>query len=176
MQHVNLKFFARAADGVSTSEAIPVFHRWIQNASCPELLIDVADYSHVPAGPGVLLIGNEANYSLDIGRSRFGLLYNRKAADAGDAQSHLRLAYGAALAACERLEQEPEFVGRLAFDRRELEITLNDRLLYPNTEATWTSVQPEVERFCDGIFGAGQYVVRHEGEPRERFRVNVRQI
>ena len=71
IDHVNVKVFAKAP--VDLAAAIPVFHRWIQEGACEELLIDVADYRHVPAGPGVVLIGHEANYSLDCGRnhSRF---------------------------------------------------------------------------------------------------------
>ena len=61
-------------------QLIPVFHRWIREQAMPELLIDVADYSHVPAGPGVMVIGHEANYSVDNRENRLGLLYNRRAA------------------------------------------------------------------------------------------------
>ena len=49
-----------------------VFHQWIRDSVCPEMLIDVADYRHVPAGPGVMLIGHEANYSLDNRENRLG--------------------------------------------------------------------------------------------------------
>ena len=40
------------------ADAVAVFHQWIRDGVCPEMLIDVADYRHVPAGPGVLLIGH----------------------------------------------------------------------------------------------------------------------
>src|ERR1700726_1324446 len=116
MQHVNIKIFAKTDAGLKVADAIPVFHRWIQKRDLPEMLIDVADYSHVPEGPGVLLIAHEANYSLDYARDRLGLLYNRKAKEAGDAQAQLRQAYDAALNACQRLEKEPEFKGKLHFD------------------------------------------------------------
>jgi len=171
MQHVNLKVFAKSAQGVNLADAIPVFHRWIQRRELPELLIDVADYSHVPAGPGVLLIGHEANYSLDFGRNRLGLLYNRKAA--GLSGGELGLAYERALDACRRLEREPEFLGELLFDTGKLEVTFNDRLLHPNTDEGWREVQPELERFFDGIFGRDQYALTRVGAPRERLRASV---
>jgi len=174
MQHVNIKIFAKINAGVNVADAIPVFHRWIQKRELPEMLIDVADYSHVPEGPGVLLIAHEANYSLDQARDQLGLLYNRKAKDAsGDA---LHQAYDAAVKACERLENEPEFGGKLAFDRDHLELVLNDRLAYPNTDEAWSDVKTEVERFFDGLFGAGQYVTERQGEPRERLRATVRKV
>jgi hypothetical protein len=176
MQHVNVKIFAQANENVNPADAIPVFHRWIQQRDLPELLIDVADYSHVPEGPGVLLIAHEANYSLDQAQGQLGLLYNRKAAGSGDAQTELQQAYGAAIAACERLEREPEFNGALRFDRGRLEVILNDRLLYPNTDEAWRQVQPGVALFFDGIFGAGKYSLERAGEPRERLRLAVRGI
>jgi hypothetical protein len=174
MQHVNIKIFAKQGQNVDVADAIPVFHRWIQRRDLPELLIDVADYSHVPAGPGVLLIAHEANYSLDYTRDQLGLLYNRKAVGSGNAQEQLRQAYDAALTACGRLEQEPEFAGALRFDPAHLEIVFNDRLLHPNTDESWREVQPDTQRFFDGIFGAGQYSLERQGEPRERLRAVIR--
>lgn len=170
MQHVNIKVFAESAADIRLADAIPVFHRWIQSGDLPELLIDVADYSHVPAGPGVVLIAHEANYSLDSSRNRLGLLYNRKAAANGEG---LQQAYDAAVSACRRLEQEPEFQGKLKFDPRKLEITWNDRLLHPNTDSGWEAVRHELTGFLDGVLGAGTYRLARASDPRERLRVTV---
>jgi hypothetical protein len=173
MQHVNLKIFANTDNGFDLADAIPVFHRWIQKRDLPEMLIDVADYSHVPEGPGVLLIAHEANYSLDYARDRLGLLYNRKAAGSGNAQEQLGQAYEAALKACRRLEQEPEFQNKLHFKTNHLEIVFNDRLQHPNSDESWNQLKPQVERFFDGVFGAGKYLLQRRGEPRERLRAEV---
>src|SRR5215467_14630610 len=114
IQHVRVKIFACEPADIDLGDAIPIFHRWIQDHVCPEMLIDVADYRHVPNGPGVMLIGHEASYSLDNTKGRLGLLYSRKQAG-GEAQENLRQAYDAAKAACARLEQEPAFAGKLKF-------------------------------------------------------------
>ncbi len=71
VQHVKVKIFAREPVSIDLADAIPVFHSWIQDRVCEELLIDVADYRHVAAGPGVMLIAHEANYSLDNTDNRF---------------------------------------------------------------------------------------------------------
>lgn len=173
MEHVNIKIFVEQSTPIHLGDAIPVFHRWIQNNLCPELLIDVVDYAHVPAGPGVMLIGHEADYSLDLSRNRLGLLYNRKATDVGSASEKLTQAYQSALTAAQRLEQEPEFAGKLKFSANEVEIILNDRLLFPNTEETWQSVKADLQAFLDGVFGASSYAVTRATEPRERFRINA---
>jgi hypothetical protein len=175
MEHVSIKIF-NAADTpiVRFADAIPVFHRWIQSRELPELLIDVADYSHVPAGPGVLLIGHEANYALDNARNRPGLLYGRKTGDGASADDSLRRSHDAALSASRRLEAEPEFEGKLRFNPRELEITFNDRLLHPNTEDGWKSVEPALTSFLDRLYGEGAYAIaRRSTDSRERLSVLV---
>ena len=173
IQHVNIKIFARKPAPSNLAGAIPVFHRWIQNSVCPELLVDVADYRHVPAGPGVVLIGHEANYSLDCAFNRLGLLYNRKEVLDGSFVDKMVQAYGAAATACRRLEEEPEFSGSLSFDAGDFEIVVNDRLLAPNTEETWTRLEPDVNRFVAVLSGGADYAIRRLGGPLERFRAGV---
>jgi hypothetical protein len=169
IQHVRVKVFARESAAIDLGDAIPVFHRWIQEHVCPEMLIDVADYRHVPNGPGVMLIGHEANYSLDMNKGRLGLLYSRKQAGGG-AQENLEQAYEAAMAACSRLEQEAAFAGKLKFSS-EYEFSINDRLLAPNRDDTFLALKPEFDLFLTKIWGAGDYTLEHRGEPRELFQV-----
>src|SRR5215472_986552 len=107
LQHVNVKLLVQHGADVRLEPLIPVFHSWIESQNGNELLIDVADYTHVPAGPGVVLIGHEANYSVDNTGNRLGIRYNRKAVQDGDNQECLTQASRAALIACRRLEEEP---------------------------------------------------------------------
>jgi hypothetical protein len=167
VQHINVKVFVADPAAVDIAHAVGVFHQWIKDTVCPEMLIDVTEYRHVPEGPGVLLIGLEANYSFDERENRLGLLYNRKAALDGTFQSRLAQAHQAALTACDRLEKEAAFGGKLKFDRNKLEVFVNDRLLAPNTDETWQILKPELEEYF-----AGSAIERH-GEPRDLFRVAV---
>jgi hypothetical protein len=186
LQHVNVKIFAeyrsrgrKGAVGPVVSErvltaALAVFHRWIRESACEELLIDVADYRHVPAGPGVILVGHEANYSLDNGGNRLGLLYNRKAPLEASAEENIAQAVRAALAACRRLEEEPEFEGRLRFGPAdEIEITINDRALAPNTDETFASLKPAIESALRAAYGAVEFGLERLGDARERLRIGV---
>jgi len=171
IDHVNVKIFAREPDSIDLGDAIPVFHRWIREVVLDELVIDVADYRHVPDGPGVMLIGDEANYSLDCAFGRLGLLYNRKRPSEGTFTDKLLQAFGSALLACSRLEDEAVFQGKLKFDAGQCEVIVNDRLLAPNTEQTWIELRPELEAFFDSLLGSQGYTIKRVGEPRERFRV-----
>jgi hypothetical protein len=183
LQHVNVKIYSSrdrqgAVDPVVServlSAALAVFHRWIRESACEELLIDVADYRHVPAGPGVILVGHEANYSLDNGGNRLGLLYNRKAPLEASAEENIAQALRAALAACRRLEGEPEFEGRLQFGpAREMEITINDRALAPNTDEAFASLKPAIESALSATYGAVEFDLDRPGGARERLRIAV---
>src|SRR5688500_4494730 len=84
-QHINVKIYADSASAPDPAKIVLVFHKWIQENLCEELLIDVADYKHVPSGPGIMLIGHQANYSIDYGPENMpGMLYNRKTVEKGD--------------------------------------------------------------------------------------------
>ena len=95
---------------------IPIFHEWIQQHRLDdELLIDVADYSHVHHGPGVLLMSHEAQYGLDQADGKLGLLYSRRRKGEGDVHVRLSAAFRAALRACHLLQEEPALDGKLRF-------------------------------------------------------------
>jgi hypothetical protein len=173
IQHVNVKIFVVAPESADTAAVPAVFQRWIREGACEELLIDVADYSHVPAGPGVMLIGHEANYSLDNGGGRAGLLYNRKASVEGSDEDRVAQALQAALAASRRLKAEPEFGGRLDFDEGRFEIVINDRALAPNDDATFEALKPAIEGGVGRVFGPGGLRFERVSEARERLRVAV---
>ncbi len=101
-----IKFYARDPGTLDLAEAIPIFHRWIQSGRMDGLLIDVADYRHVPDGPGVVLIGHEADYFLDEMEGPLGLLYNRKRETEGSNVYRLRRAMKSALTACRAFNKE----------------------------------------------------------------------
>ena len=54
-----IKFFAVDSVELAPRDFIPIFHEWIKSRRLEdEVMIDVADYSHVPDGPGVILVGH----------------------------------------------------------------------------------------------------------------------
>jgi hypothetical protein len=174
IQHVNVKLFVKNAEEVDLGALIPVFHSWIQNRARGELLLDVADYRHVPSGPGVILIGYQGDYSLDNTGGRLGVRYNRKAVLEGTNQDRLAQATLAALAACRRLEAEPSLAGGIQFNGREIEVFINDRLLAPNTKETRAAADAEFQAFFPILFGGIEYAVTHPQDPRSLFGVHVR--
>lgn len=169
MQHVNIKIPVEGELPVKLEKFIPVFHRWIRENALGEMMIDVADYGHVPNGPGVMLLGHEADYSLDHNGGVYGLLYNRKAELVGSNAERYLAAFGCAAKACGLLEAE---FPSLKFSRTRFELIVNDRALAPNTPETLAAFQPEFEAYLKETFGDG-FTVENTGEPRQRFGVTV---
>ena len=170
LQHVNVKLLLKKDDEeLDLEPLIPVFHSWIQLQGWDELLLDVADYRHVFAGPGVILIGHEANYSVDNTGNRPGVRYNRKAALEGSNQDRLRQATIAALRACRRFESDPRLNSKFLFNGQDLEVSINDRVLAPNNPETREAVQSELLPLLQKLFAGGEYSISYENSPRNLF-------
>ena len=170
LQHINIKFYLEKPESVDLADYGTVFNSWIQEQRLEELLIDVADYLHVHNGPGIMLIGHEADYSLDNRAGRLGLLYNRKAQVEGTNQEKLTQALHAALTAAQILEQE----NGLKFNGSEVQVLINDRLLVPNTAETFNALEPDLKIFLDRLYVGANYVLMHNADPRERFTIDVK--
>jgi len=169
LQHLAVKLFAVEPLGYDLNQLGAVFNRWIQARALPELLIDVADYRHVHHGPGVILIAHEAHYSLDHTAGRWGLLYKRKARVDGSPVARLAQAMSAVAKAAHKLEQETT----LRFDTRAWQVSVNDRMLAPNTPETYAALQPVLVAALEPLFGAGAYTMAYAGPGRLRLIVDV---
>src|SRR3984893_18762135 len=174
MQNVNVKLLLRNPGEVDLEPLIPVFHDWIRDQVGEGLLLDVADYRHVDAGPGVVLIGHEGNYSVDNTDNRLGVRYNRKAALDGSNQDRLKQAARAALTACQRLEAELRLGGKLRFNGQEIEIFINDRLLAPNCDATREAFDSDFQIFFEKLFRGREFSMSYGSDPRKLFAVSVK--
>ena len=173
LQHINVKLLLKDPEAVDLHAVVPVFHSWIQKQAGEELLLDVASYAHVKDGPGILLIGHEADYSLDLTDGRLGLRYNRKALLEGTNVSRLEQSARAALTALDLLENDDRLGGKIQFDGRGLEVFINDRLLAPNTEETRRTVDPELRAFLGCLLAGEGYSLAYETDARRLFGARV---
>ena len=165
-----VKLYTRAGD-VELEKLVPVFHEWIRAKKISdELLIDVADYAHVPQGPGVVLIGHQSDYYVDVADNRPGLLYSRKRGFEGDFQAGIDDAFRRALKACQLLEEESSL--GLQFGTDEVLFRVQDRLSAPNADATYDAYKPALEQAATAFFGGGASLER-VGSEREPFAVRI---
>jgi len=152
---VDVKLFTAPGKSVEPKTLIPVFHGFIQRSAIKdELLIDVADYSHVVDGPGVMLIGHEGQYGFDRSKGRDGLLYSQRRANIDDTFA-AALRYGVlhVLRMAALLEQEDALRGKLEFSASELLVRVNDRLRAPSTPETYKALEPEARSVLASLLG-----------------------
>lgn len=173
LQKIVVKFFAEDPRAVKIESFIPVFHRWIQKHAVDGMLVDVADYGHLPQSPGVVLVAHEADYSMDATEGPLGLLYNRKTAAPGRLSDRIGAAFKAALGACVKLENEPEFQGRLKFKAGEALFIANDRLNAPNSEEAFQALRSDLASALSKVFPSNFDLRRDAADPRSRLTVQV---
>ena len=135
----------------------------------------MADYSHVPAGPGVILIADEANYSLEHGpEDRLGLLYNTKEVLDGSNAERIKRALRQALKAASRLQEDYRLQDSLKFSGQEIRLCINSRAMAPNEDRTCAALMPDLKLVFDAFYNSPEYKMSHvSSEPRERFAVQI---
>lgn len=171
---LQLKIFTERAEGLSPEAFILVFHGWIKNKLLPELMIDVANYAHVPKGPGVALIGHGNDYFIDEGEGRLGLLFSRKRS-APEPGARVSDTFRRALHAASLIERDPTLAergARVRFRTDELLFRVNDRLGAPNTDASFAAIKPQLEGFARELF-AGPVELSRAGDARSLLSVKI---
>lgn len=159
-----VKLSLARAPQLQPADIVPIFQRWIQQRTVPGMLIDVIDYKHVPDGPGVVLIADEADYAWDMGAGQAGLRYIRKRALPDDLSDALHLCFERAVLAARQLEDEAP--GEIVFDYRVAEVSYLDRLQYPNDHQVAAAAQASLATSLQEIFGTKLHLQRLHDDPR----------
>lgn len=159
-ERLQLKLYLEPSEHFELEALIPVFHRFIRDQLIKELLIDVVDYSHVPDGPGVVLIGHGADFYVGALDGAYGLVYSRKRGGPGP-EARLQDALRRLINVARLLEQESSLKWR--FKSGELSLRLTDRLRAPNDDATFAASQAEVEALFGQVYGGALAVERLPG-------------
>lgn len=169
-----VKLFADGADTLPLDAVVPVFHGWIRDqAIADHLLIDVADYAHVPNGPGTVLVAHEGNFHFDR-QDGAGLLYVRKqpVAGASNFRERLTAVVRHALSAAAKLEVDPTIAG-IRFRPNEIVFRINDRLLGPNDEQTYRDIAPDLQAFFAELYQS-DFTLEHRHDAQRLFEVRVK--
>jgi len=172
LQKLNVKFFVEQPDKVALTDFIEIFHSWIQATDGD--YHDVADYSHMQAGPGIVLVANNANVSIDESGARRGLLFSQKAPLAGSNQDKIRTVIRAALDNCRKLEAEPALKGKLRFAANEALVSLNDRLVGENSPQAFDQLKGDVEAVAKQLFGGAAVNIERDSEARRQLNLHVK--
>ena len=172
LERINVKFYLADPDALSAEETFRIFNNWIQTIT-DEVLIDVADYSHVPEGPVTLLVGHEANYSLDNGHAEPGLLYSRKQPAEGALSVRIENAISSALKACQRLETDPSLENNVLFRGGDILIIANDRLNATNDAEGERILRSHLEPVLTRLFGGASFTIKRDPIPQLRLNLRI---
>jgi len=171
---IGAKLYAANPEVIDLGAYVPLFHGWIQRRILDGVPIDVADYAHVPDGPGVMLIGDEADRSIDLGEGRPGVLYQRKRHGSGSLEERFAASILAADGVADEIEADPASAG-VRFDRDEILLKVTDRRLAPNEDATLDALRPAIEAALASVRpGRAAEISRVPEDPRGPFIVRVR--
>ena len=177
LQKFGVKLFLNTNGSYESKDFIPVFHSWIQNKSVEDhLLIDVADYSHIQDGPGVMLVSHEGNFSLDQENQQPGIMYMRKTDIGGDFKGRfinvLSTTIQAANNMCDNnINKEVDFINN------SFRFITNDRRIAENTRDNQKLYQDEVRKALVELYPTCEVEYEDISTENERlaFTVNVSQ-
>ncbi len=167
VQQLSAKVYAAPGHSVAQDEYIPLFHAWIRDrrVAPDKLLIDVADYKHVHHGPGIMLVGHEAHWSMDEAGGELGMAYHRKRDPIGPAQPKLEEALRDLLEAAVALEQEPSLSGRLTFEAARLSFRITSKLAADNNAQNRAAWEQELRVFLDRVAPTAALRFVHDETP-----------
>jgi hypothetical protein len=171
-QKFQVKFYLEPS-AFDPEDVVPVFHRWIREHTLPELIIDVADYTHVFEGPGIALIGDGTDYFLDQSEGRLGLLFSRKRHAPAEDQ-RVQDGFRRALNACALLEADTGFKHPLRFATNEILVRAPDRLLTPNTEGSFAEFKAQLEPVLSRAYAGAGLTITHVGDAKGPLTVRIK--
>ena len=169
-----VKFLTRPETNIDETTFIEVFHEWIRLRKLKGTLIDVADYRHVPNGPGMMLITHEINYGMDRSSGQFGLLAQRKLGYETTQKERILGLVRSIAAFGALLESDRKVAGKLSLDGSKFFYIANDRLNAPNTEEAFTALKPDLEAAAAELYPSQTVSVsRLENDLRARLTLIV---
>jgi hypothetical protein len=170
LKRIDAKLFVADPDALRWEPFTAIFTRWLQENR--DEWLDIAGYRHVPAGPGILLVGKNAHVSMDDRESRPGLVYSRREPLPGDNVERLTALLVGALDFARKMEEEPEAGVRFRTDL--LEVVVNDRVDFPNTEEVFAELEPQLRQALKHLYGGAAVQLDRNTDPGARLTVRVR--
>jgi len=175
LRRVCVKLFAAEPEGARDEILVPVFHELIRERKLDMVFIDVADYTHVPESPGVMLVTHDASFSLDRADGRLGLLAQRRRPVEANAIDAIAGTWRDALRVVAHLESDSRLKGRLVFNRTNVRFEANDRLRAPNTAETFLALEPLVRAATESVYPNRSVTIsRVAADPRDRLALEVK--
>tara|TARA_B100001123_G_scaffold424123_1_gene535226 strand:+ start:207 stop:791 length:585 start_codon:yes stop_codon:yes gene_type:complete len=168
-----IKFYFKPDIELQVRDYIPEFHRWIQNDAVKDhLLIDVVDYSHIPDGPGIMLIAHEGQFSFDMEYGLPGFMYQRRTEIKGGFHQRLTSVFSTTVHAVKRLQENyPDNSMKLITNK--FRFYSNDRLAAENSDSQQQFYKESVCTFIQRGFQDTRLKIENFSSTLERLAFDV---
>ncbi|MYB53392.1 MAG: hypothetical protein F4X77_14525 [Acidobacteriia bacterium] len=144
LQRIDVKLLLDCPPDPDLDQFLVIFDRWRKADDHPADWVDLADYAHMPGGPGILIAGKRDTFSVNLNPPGPGLLTSVRRGLEGSLEDRFREALRRALEFNAAIMAEPEFPAEFSAREGAWEIYVNDRLGFPNTDPTDRVVRPAV--------------------------------
>ncbi len=142
LQRVDVKQLLDAPRDPDIDQFLVIFDRWRKQDDHPSDWVDLADYAHMAAGPGILIVGKRDSFSVNLNPPGPGLLTSVRGGLEGGLADRFREAFRRARELNAAVLAEPEFPSRMRVVDRAWEVFVNDRLRFPNTDESDRRIRP----------------------------------
>jgi hypothetical protein len=167
LQKIDVRAGLEAPPGFDFDALLAVFGRWRQEPD--QEILDLADYLHVPTGPGCLLVSKRWHFGIDFeSPAALRLFFSTRKGLEGTLEDRIAEAIRQTLSKGARLVAEPELAGKVQVRGGEIELTINDRLIAPNTPEVDALVRPALARVLDRLWGENSYELARDARPAAR--------
>ena len=177
LQKFGIKLYLTSNNSFNSKSMISVFHSWIQSKAIDNhLLIDVADYSHIPDGPGVMLIAHEGHFSLDQENHEPGMMYMRISELEGAFKERFIHVLSITIQAANRL-RDNKINKEVDFIHNSFRFMTNDRRIADNTHKNQNLYKDEVQKALTEKYPTSEIEYEDISKENERlaFTVNFNQ-
>ncbi len=144
LQRIDVKLLLDCPPDPDLDQFLVIFDRWRKADDHPADWVDLADYAHMPGGPGILIAGKRDTFSVNLNPPGPGLLTSVRSGLEGSLEDRFREALRRAREFNAGVMAEPEFPAEFSVREGAWEIYVNDRLGFPNTDPTDRLVRPAV--------------------------------
>ena len=171
LQRVDVKQMLDSPGDPDLDPFLVIFDRWRKQDDHPSDWVDLADYAHMPSGPGILIAGKRDTFAINLNPPGPGLLTSVRRGLEGSMEDRFREAFRRARELCTAVIAEPEFPRELRILDHSWEVFVNDRLRFPNNDEADRWVRPALA----AALGLQPESLTRHGDPDARLGYSVKQ-
>lgn len=170
---ISVKLYLEDPSALDPESVVPAFHRFIREDAVGGIPIDVARYAHVVNGPGVMIIGHQLDFAIDLAEGRPGISVTRKRDAQGGLADQVRelTAWAARLSLL--LQDDPAVGAAATVSTGEVLVTILDRYEAPNDDETLVRAEPALREALGPLSECAALAVERLGTHRDPFAARV---